>query len=84
MALEKRGQDHRITAKRFSATPVIARGAINPACYRAWASNPHQPSRREFRPHFVDESVNIGKCIPRARRRLRGTDGGSHVLISMQ
>ena len=33
----------------------------------------------EFGQHFVHEDVNIGECIPRARRRLCRTDGGSHV-----
>jgi hypothetical protein len=34
----------------------------------------------KFRQHFVDEGVNIGKRIPRARRGLCRTDGGSHGL----
>jgi hypothetical protein len=37
----------------------------------------------EFRQHFVHEHVNIGKRIPRCRRRLFRPDGGSHVLVSM-
>src|ERR1700729_4480357 len=37
----------------------------------------------EFSQHFVDEGVNIGKRVPRARRRLGRTDGGSHVQVSM-
>jgi hypothetical protein len=37
---------------------------------------------REFGQHFVHEHVNIGKRIPRARRRLCRTDGGSHAPTS--
>src|SRR3954449_2528793 len=37
----------------------------------------------EFRQHCVDEGVDVSKRIPWARRRLGGTDGGSHVRTSM-
>ena len=38
---------------------------------------------REFRQHCVHEHVNIGKGIPRSRRRVCRPDGGSHVLPLM-
>src|SRR3954469_7206376 len=34
----------------------------------------------EFRQHFVDEGVNIGKRIPWARLCLCGTDGSAHTI----
>src|SRR3954464_2683713 len=37
----------------------------------------------KFRQHLVDEGINIGKRIPRARRGLGRTDGSSHSRASM-
>jgi hypothetical protein len=34
----------------------------------------------EFRQHRLDEIINIGKRVPRARRRLCWMDGSAHNL----
>jgi hypothetical protein len=68
-------------------THQIAMTALRGSSQRRLWPGSHRPGAilchsREFGQHFVREHVNIGKRIPRARRRLCRTEGGSDVLNS--
>jgi hypothetical protein len=62
---------------RFADETSIA-GGMPHLSAATWILTP-----RIFFQRFVYEIVDIGKCVPWARRCLCGTDGGSHVLASM-